>query len=153
MEGVFTGDLGRLRCYAALYFTGRKEDYFKRSGKRFTIAEMESALEKAVHKRTTSSQYPGGLIAVQPTKIVKVRCIESNGEFDAFVSGICDEDVDLKSICVEELPSHLVPSRFHKISAIPITGNGKVDREKLRTMANTKGIIMSTGNGRNQRSV
>ena len=46
---------------------------------------------------------------------------------------------DLKGICVNELPSHLVPSRFHKIATIPITGNGKVDKEKLRAMANSRG--------------
>ena len=109
---------------------------------------MEAAIERIVKARINNS---AGFSGVDPN--VKVCCIETKGEFDAFVFGICDEDVDLKSICVEELPSHLVPSRFHKISAIPITGNGKVDREKLRTMANTKGIVMSTGHGRNQRSV
>ena len=131
MEGLFTGDLGRLGRDSAIHFSGRKGDYCKRSGKRFTLGEMETAIERIVKARISKS-------GVDPN--VKVCCIEANGEFDAFVSGICDKDVDLKNICVEELPSHLLPSRFHKISAIPITGNGKVDREKLRAMAKSKGM-------------
>ena len=150
MEGLFTGDLGRRgRDSSPIFFTGRKGDYCKRSGKRFTIGEMESAVEKAVGRARVRPPDPqaglpgdettktAGLPGVKPN--VRACCIEANGEFDVFVSGICDQDVGLKSICVKELPSHLVPSRFHKISTIPVTGNGKVDREKLRAMANNRG--------------
>ena len=145
MEGLFTGDLGRLGRDSAIYFSGRKGDYCKRSGKRFTLGEMETAIERIVKARINKS---AGSSEVDPD--VKVCCIESNGEFDALVSGICDKDLDLKSICVEELPSHLLPNRFHKISAIPITGNGKVDREKLRAMAKSKGMKLTIGNGSKQ---
>ena len=117
---------------SAIYFSGRKGDYCKRNGKRFTLGEMETAIERIVKAGVTKS-------GVDPN--VKVCCIEANGEFDAFVSRICDRDLDLMSICVKELPSHLLPSRFHKISAIPITGNGKVDKERLREIANSKGKI------------
>lgn len=126
---------------SAIFFTGRKGDYCKRSGKRFTIGEMESAVERAVASRMRPPGFPGD----ETTKTaglpgtIRACCVETNGEFAAFVAGICDEDVDLKSICVKELPSHLVPSRFHKISTIPITGNGKVDRDKLRAMAKNRG--------------
>ena len=153
MEGLYTGDLGRCErgftpdwknVVNTIYFDGRKGDYCKRSGKRFTIVEMETAVEKAVTARIRKLNPTPGSSGVEPT--VKACCHEANGEFDVFVSGTCDKDVDLKGICVNELPSHLVPSRFHKISAFPITGNGKVDREKLKAMAISRGDRFNNSN-------
>ena len=95
MEGLFTGDLGRRGRDSAIFFTGRKGDYCKRSGKRFTIGEMASAVEKAVAARIRPPDPPPGLPGVQPTRTVRACCVEANGEFDMFVAGICDEDIGM----------------------------------------------------------
>ena len=92
MEGLFTGDLGRLCGDSDIYFTGRKEDYFKKNGKRFTIGEMECAVEKAV---TALSRHhrPSGVLPATLLGTIAARCVEVNGEFHAFITGIDDEDM------------------------------------------------------------
>ena len=97
MEGLFTGDHGRLCGDSEIYFTGRKEDYFKKNGKRFTMGEMESAVEKAL--TTLRHHRPSGeLSATSLGTSVAVRCVEVNGEFHAFITGIDDEDMGRFSV-------------------------------------------------------
>ena len=50
----------------------------------------------------------------------------------AFYSCTSDIDInDLKSLAATKLPNYMIPSKYIKISKIPLTANGKVDKKQL----------------------
>ncbi len=105
-----------------LFFTRRRTDHhLKRSGKRFSLAEMSAAVEKILGPS-------------------RVHCCligdEISGEIQAFIAGGGEWDTDQAKLrCLASLPSHLVPNAFHIIEEFPITVNGKIDSDKLKRIA------------------
>lgn len=112
-----TGDVCKWNDENQLVFLCRKDSQLNLNGYRIEIDEIESKLLKL--------------------KTVKSCCVDvqeyNNQKFlRAFYVADSEYTSDFfVSILEKELPSYMIPSSFERISSIPLTENGKIDRKKL----------------------
>jgi amino acid adenylation domain-containing protein len=112
-----TGDLARRDAEGILYYAGRADGQVKIRGFRIEPAEIEAAL----------TQEPGILQAA-----VVVRKDSRRGpELAAFVVGPETGPDVLRRSLAARLPDYMIPAAFVFLDALPLTGNGKVDRKAL----------------------
>jgi amino acid adenylation domain-containing protein len=116
-----TGDLARWLPEGQLEFIGRKDEQVKIRGFRIEIGEIERTLER----------YP--LIV---KAIVLIRLVLDNKQLLAYVftEGKSIDLAKVKHFVKEQLPSYMIPSRMTLIEQVPLTANGKIDKEKLLTL-------------------
>ncbi|HEX8081779.1 MAG TPA: amino acid adenylation domain-containing protein, partial [Jatrophihabitans sp.] len=115
-----TGDLGRWRPDGELEFLGRIDDQVKIRGYRVEPGEVEAAL--VAHPAVTQA-----LVTVSATPAGQHALV-------AYVVAAHEASLDtsqLRSDLSASLPDYLVPSAFVRITDIPLTENGKVDRSTL----------------------
>ncbi|MHA6765598.1 amino acid adenylation domain-containing protein [Streptacidiphilus sp. PAMC 29251] len=113
-----TGDLARRRPDGAVEFLGRADDQVKIRGFRVEPGEVESAL----------AAHPGVADVA-----VLARADRTGGKrLVAYVVGPAGDDPDrLRAFAARALPDYLVPTVFVPLAALPLSGNGKVDRAAL----------------------
>jgi amino acid adenylation domain-containing protein len=116
-----TGDLAQLLPDGSLKFVGRADRQVKLRGFRVEPGEVEAALceharvrEAAVVLREDAPG-AGGLVAY----------------FVPGGGGAAPEAGELRGHLRERLPEYMVPSSFVPLKAMPLTRNGKVDRDAL----------------------
>ncbi|WP_417237021.1 amino acid adenylation domain-containing protein [Bizionia paragorgiae] len=112
-----TGDLARWLPDGNVQFIGRKDTQVKLRGYRIELGEIENAL-----------------ISLPSINQVAVVIIAS--ERDKYLVAYYTSDSELKSKNIREalknrLPEHMIPSYFKELSSMPLTPNGKIDREAL----------------------
>ncbi|MFI5906734.1 amino acid adenylation domain-containing protein [Dactylosporangium sp. NPDC051541] len=107
-----SGDRARWRGDGRLEFLGRLDDQVKIRGYRVEPGEVETVL--------------GGLPGVRQAAVV-VR----DGTLAGYAAGDGLDPGALRAGLAERLPAFLVPTHLMVIERIPLTGNGKVDREAL----------------------
>ncbi len=112
-----TGDIGRYNSYGELCFVCRKDNQIKHMGHRIELGEIEAA-------------------ALKCEGVGRAACVyDREGKRIAlFYVGECEEKL-LLSAMVGLVPRYMVPSVIKKITAIPLTDNGKTDRKGLTEMA------------------
>ncbi|GAC1348925.1 MAG: hypothetical protein NVSMB19_01500 [Vulcanimicrobiaceae bacterium] len=115
-----TGDRVRRRSNGELEYLGRIDEQIKISGFRVEPGEVEAALlalpslrDAIVVARTDTSGQP---------RLVAYVVDDARPE---------RRPDDLRRARAERLPCYLVPSRFVRLDALPVTANGKVDRAAL----------------------
>ena len=111
-----TGDLVHRRSDGELGFLGRTDRQVKVRGVRIEPAEIEAVLR------------------AQPD-VKAARVILVDDVMTAFVvgSGPGYDENELKRELIVQLPRYLVPTRIITLAALPLTTNGKVDVDALRT--------------------
>ncbi|GAB4588358.1 amino acid adenylation domain-containing protein [Nocardia sp. IFM 10818] len=117
-----TGDMGRFWPNGTLEFLGRLDHQVKVRGHRIELGEIESALET----------HPGVERAV-----VTTVDLGAHRRIAAAVTlaGVTEPaDADLEQWLRERLPGHMIPEQFVTVAALPLTGNGKVDRAAVATV-------------------
>ncbi len=124
-----TGDLGRWNSAGELDFLGRTDNQVKVHGHRVELTEIEAALAKIPGLRQI---------------VVVVSNEEGSQRLLAYWVG--DADVDgntLRNHARKELPVYMVPNAFVQMTALPLTANGKVDRQALPkpTDSNASGFV------------
>jgi amino acid adenylation domain-containing protein len=116
-----TGDRARRDASGALFVVGRSDQQVKVRGFRIELGEVEACL----------STQP----AVEQVVCSVRRDVPTNPELVAYFtlrSGSAEPTVaDLRAHCGAVLPSHMIPSKFRRLDALPRTPNGKVDRAAL----------------------
>jgi amino acid adenylation domain-containing protein len=112
------GDYGRWLPDGKLEFLGRRDSQVKIRGFRIEIGEIESTLLRA----------PG---------VDSAAVVVAGGEhLIAFYRGDSGVTADaLRHRLGDALPDYMVPSAFHRLDRLPLTGNGKVDRKALVALA------------------
>ncbi|WP_431936062.1 amino acid adenylation domain-containing protein [Micromonospora sp. RP3T] len=110
-----TGDLGRRRPDGTLDLLGRIDDQVKVRGLRVEPGQVEYALRD--HPDVT-----GAAVVVHADRLV------------AFVTGVADTAA-VREHCAQVLPGALVPDVVLAVDAMPLTANGKLDRDALRRRA------------------
>jgi len=115
-----TGDLARWLKTGDIEFLGRIDQQVKIRGFRIELAEIESRLtghkgvkEAVVITRedSTGNKYLCSYIIPHPNTVI--------------------EPAELNRYLSERLPDYMIPSFFISIETIPLTPNGKIDKEKL----------------------
>ena len=115
-----TGDLGRRAPDGQILFCGRADDQVKIRGHRIEPDEIAHALDR--HPRVRSSAVvaraphggPEELIAY----VVPVATDEPSAE-------------ELRLHLTNLLPDYMIPNRFVRVDALPVTANGKLDKQLL----------------------
>ncbi|MBD2385061.1 non-ribosomal peptide synthetase/type I polyketide synthase [Cylindrospermum sp. FACHB-282] len=119
-----TGDLARYLPDGNIEFLGRIDHQVKIRGYRLEVGEVESVFGK----------HPGVQQAV-----ILARVEEQSGDkrLVAYWVPVQTESADvpspheLRQFLLEQLPDYMVPSALIKLESIPLTANGKVDRQAL----------------------
>lgn len=112
-----TGDLGRWREDGVLEFAGRRDDQVKIRGFRVEPAEIEARLRS--HESVREA-------------VVVARDLGSEGRIlVAYVDEGAAVDPLLREFLGRTLPDYMIPSRFVRLPALPLSPNGKVDRRAL----------------------
>lgn len=116
-----TGDRARLARNGDLYVVGRSDFQVKVRGFRIELGEIEACL--------------GQLDFIEQAVCVVRRDEQENPELVAYykLNGGSREPTvaNLREHCSATLPAHMIPSRFRRLDAFPLTPNGKIDRKAL----------------------
>jgi len=113
-----TGDVARWLPDGNIEYLGREDHQVKIRGLRIELGEIEN----------TVREYAGITDCVAVVK----RYSETVILIIAYV--VCKSDLEvegLKRYLKQHLPDYMIPNRFERIDAIPVTPSGKADRKAL----------------------
>ncbi len=117
-----TGDLGYWRPEGAIEFVGRNDGQVKVRGYRVEVGEIEArlrehpAVAEAVVMARADSEREKRLVAYYSLRADALENVDSR---------------QLRSHLAQRLPEYMVPSAYVPLAALPLTTNGKVDRQRL----------------------
>ena len=122
METIYrTGDLVRLTEDGQMVYVSRKDFQIKHMGHRIELGEIENAM-----------------MALDGVSRACCIYLHDKGKILAFTSGTADKAAITEGLHVT-LPSYMIPNIFMAVDAMPMTKNGKIDRNALMEMyANKK---------------
>ncbi|MFI7243721.1 amino acid adenylation domain-containing protein [Streptomyces qinglanensis] len=113
-----SGDIGRRLPDGALEFLGRRDSQTKIRGFRIEIGEIENHLLRV----------PG----VRDSAVVVVEGTDGEKHLAAFYAADLPLSVDeVRKVLGGALPAYMVPRIYHHREALPLTGNGKIDKKAL----------------------
>ena len=121
-----TGDRARFLPDCSIEFLGRVDHQVKLRGFRIELGEIETAL----------SHHPG----VRETVVVARQDSPGNIQLVAYVVPNQQQmpaAQDLRHWLQEKLPDYMVPAAFVFLKALPLTANGKVDRQAMPAPGHT----------------
>lgn len=123
---IRTGDIGRIDDDGYIWLEGRKKDIIVHEGSNVSPAAVEAVLQK--HPQ------------VSQACVVGVDDPESGQAVYAFVTLKTDTEFDLiehelTTLAEKELPAYMVPQEICVLPKLPTTGSGKVDRDRLKWIA------------------
>jgi amino acid adenylation domain-containing protein len=123
-----TGDLAFWNEDGDLCFIGRKDTQVKVMGYRIELGEVNAAIER--------------LPAVLQAEVIPRRRSGMESMLVAFVVTENDDrdidDITMRDRLSQSLPVYMLPVRTHRISRMPLTHNGKVDRIALEKIDEEK---------------
>ncbi len=117
-----TGDLARRCADGSLEHHGRAGALVKIRGLRIDLAEVERAL----------TELPG--VTDAAVVAVERESAEEEPELNAYLvatAGLPLSRSELRRALAERLPQPMVPARFRRLDRLPMTANGKLDRNAL----------------------
>ncbi|MGK2856051.1 MAG: AMP-binding protein [Thermoanaerobaculia bacterium] len=118
-----TGDLVRRDEDGLYYFVGRRDSRIKTHGRRIDPLEVESAL--VIHAGAREA-----VVLAEPS---------ADGELElaAYIvaGGAAADAREVRQALRGRVPAWMVPSRVHFVDALPMTRNGKVDRDAVSQRA------------------
>ncbi|MEQ9405053.1 MAG: amino acid adenylation domain-containing protein [Cyclobacteriaceae bacterium] len=120
-----SGDIVRLLDNGELEFFGRLDEQLQVRGFRIEAGEVESNLN--AHSMVDESV---------------VTAIRNSNYFELaafYVSNLRLEPSELRKFLMEKLPEHMIPSYYIHLNEIPLTKNGKVDKNRLPDVDPTGG--------------
>ncbi len=127
-----TGDLGRYLPDGNIEFLGRIDQQVKIRGFRIELGEIESVVQ----------QHPG----VRETVVLAREDRWGNKRLIAyFVPHQRTFAVsELRNFLKQKLPEYMIPSAFVPLKKLPLTANGKVDRQALPDLEQTRPELAET---------
>lgn len=113
-----TGDLGRYLPDGNIEFLGREDFQVKIRGHRIELGEIEAALLEAPH--------------VQNAVVIVERAVGSLAAGVVLPADKPESVSKLNAFLAKRLPGYMVPNKIVVLDKIPLSVNGKIDREKVR---------------------
>lgn len=112
-----TGDLAKLHTNGSMEYIGRCDFQIKINGYRIETGEVQSQILK----------YPN----IKDCYVIDMQ-IKNNKELCAYYVENKHVDIDdLISTLDKKLPNYMIPKHFIKMSSLPMTVNGKINRKEL----------------------
>ncbi|MGA7730713.1 MAG: amino acid adenylation domain-containing protein [Chloroflexia bacterium] len=114
------GDIARYRADGTFEYIGRRDGLVKINGLRVELGEIEATLR----------QHPDVLEAV----VVMTPMGSHDSQLIAYIVRDGDNSGNIELIrefVRERLPTYMVPSTFMSLDTLPLTSNGKIDRQAL----------------------
>jgi amino acid adenylation domain-containing protein len=118
-----TGDLVRRRPDGTIDFLGRFDGQVKIRGFRVETAEVERALER--HPEVAACAVVARRDAPDDVRLVAYVVPATGAAATAPAAG------ELRAFLARSLPEPMLPAAFVRLTALPITRNGKLDRDAL----------------------
>lgn len=115
-----TGDLVRYQPNGQIQFIGRLDHQVKIRGYRIELGEIELVLERH--------------IAVQETVVVAHQSFSGNKQLVAYVVPKQQHPLtpnELRGFLAKQLPQYMIPTAFFILDKMPLTPNGKINRQAL----------------------
>jgi amino acid adenylation domain-containing protein len=128
-----TGDLGRYLPDGTIEFLGRADFQVKIQGYRIELGEIEAALTQhpivraAVVAAVGAARGPKRLVAY----VVPIEDEGRRSKDEGRDTLSCVSTSELRTFLATRLPAYMVPSAFVMLDALPLSANGKVDRQAL----------------------
>ncbi|RMJ26305.1 nonribosomal peptide synthase [Aspergillus sp. HF37] len=134
-----TGDLVRYTDDGSLYYIRRKDTQVKVRGQRVELSEIEHDIQKFFEHSIDAVAEPV-TIRNESDRQILAAFIHTERRSDvahqSLLTGMSapfrSQVQGLESYLSEKLPSYMVPDLFLPLAHLPLTLNGKVDRERLR---------------------
>ncbi|MBE6034251.1 MAG: amino acid adenylation domain-containing protein [Clostridiales bacterium] len=108
-----TGDYGKFSNQGTVIFLGRKDGQVKINGFRIELGEIENVLRRNAGIRDA------------------LVITDGRNRLAAYYTGVPTEEEELKQELQRYLPDYMIPYRYLYLEQFPLTGNGKIDRQKL----------------------
>ncbi len=118
-----TGDLGRWTPDGLVEYLGRTDQQIKLRGFRIELGEIESTLRRC----------PG----VREGVVLVYEHPPGNKFLHAYAmpdGALTVYEGDVRQFLAEQLPAHMIPARISIVDQMPLTANGKIDRQALRSV-------------------
>lgn len=117
-----TGDLGRWRADGNIEYLGRNDHQVKIRGFRIELGEIEAKI----------TDYPG----IRACVVIRRADPDENAEDARLVAYLVPTDSppvisELRTYLAANLPDFMVPAAYVFLPALPVTVNGKLDRDAL----------------------
>lgn len=108
-----TGDLGYYSKTGELYFSSRKDFQIKHMGHRIELGEIDMAINAV-------------------DGVVRACCIfdKEGNKILGFYEGSADKKTITHEL-MKKLPKFMIPQEFIQVESMPVTKNGKIDRNAL----------------------
>jgi len=124
-----TGDLARWTPDGDLEYLGRTDHQVKVRGFRIELGEIEGAL-------LDSAEISSAVVLAKPDHVGENKIIAFITTKDFFGYPLTDlSDLELvenlREKLKQEMPGYMIPHNFYVLDKIPVTPNGKVDRNSL----------------------
>ena len=115
-----TGDLTRWLAGGEIEFIGRRDRQVKLRGFRIELGEVEAALKRIPQVREA---------------VVDLNGKHSNASLAAYVVGDGLTEAEIRGSLQRQLPAYMLPGQVLVLERLPLKGQGKVNLEELRSLA------------------
>lgn len=116
-----TGDLVKYRHDGEILYIGRVDDQIKIRGFRIELGEIENCIK--------------ALSYIKDVCIIVNSRTDGEKEIDAYViTTKLTTSESIKADLAKKLTYYMIPSHIYQIDSIPLTINGKVDKDKLKKL-------------------
>jgi arthrofactin-type cyclic lipopeptide synthetase C len=112
-----TGDVARYRADGNIEYLGRNDDQVKIRGLRIELGEIQAHLAH--------------IDGVREAAVLAREDVPGDQRLVAYYSGEPLEIDQLRSQLLKQLPDYMVPALFVHLPALPLSPNGKLDRQAL----------------------
>ena len=112
-----TGDIARYLADGNIEYLGRNDDQIKIRGLRIELGEIQAQLAR--------------VDGVREAAVLARADVPGEQRLVAYYSGECLENDQLRSQMLRHLPNYMVPALFVHLQALPLSPNGKLDRQAL----------------------
>ncbi|MBX3253272.1 MAG: amino acid adenylation domain-containing protein [Chitinophagaceae bacterium] len=122
-----TGDIGRWMADGNIEFLGRRDDQVKIRGYRIELGEIESVVQ--------------GYEGISSSVVVVRSNAEGDKELVCYVISSAElKEEELRLYLRDRLPQYMIPLYFVQLESLPLTANGKIDRNRLPAPHESSGV-------------